>query len=162
MPSSQGPTGVRILLVEDEAAIRRATTATLESMGHAVDGVSELEAAQTLLAERTYDLAILDLNLRQGCGGFVLIRHIRAAGLPTPIVVLSSTRDHEDILAALRLGVSDFVPKPVRASELSCVTRRVLQQGVVAANRDAPAVAADADAAPSPPSAAPASEEGAA
>ena len=148
MPGSSPaePTGVRILLVEDEVAIRRATAGALEAMGHTVDAEGELEAAQAQLKAHTYDLAILDLKLRQGCGGFVLIRHIRAAGLPTPIVILSSTRDHEDILAALRLGVSDFVQKPVRVSELQCVTRRILQRGAVAANEKDAAALADEEA----------------
>jgi DNA-binding response OmpR family regulator len=142
MPGSNRaePTGVRILLVEDEAAIRRATTAALEGLGHTVDAVAELDAARALLGEQRYDLALLDLGLRQSSGGFVLIRHIRAAGLPTAIVVLSGTQDHEDMLAAIRLGVADFVPKPVRTSELICVVRRVLALGTVAANGEEGAV----------------------
>jgi DNA-binding response OmpR family regulator len=138
-------TGVRVLLVEDEVAIRRATTAALESLGHTVDAASELDAAQALLGENTYDLALVDLNLRGGHGGFVLMRHMGHHEISTPIVVISSTTSHEDILAAFRLGVTDFVQKPVRTSELICVVARVLKKRAVAAN----ALAANAGAASS-------------
>lgn len=133
--SSGEGTGVRVLLVEDEAAIRRATTSALEALGHSVDAAVDIEAAQSMLEEHTYDLALLDLNLRQGAGGFVLVRYMRSQGIATPVVIISSTRDHEDILACFRLGVADFVQKPVRVSELHCVTGRVLKRGAVAANK---------------------------
>lgn len=139
MPSSKPPAspGIRVLLVEDEVAIRRATTATLETMGYAVDSAPELDAATALLGQNTYDLALVDLNLRQSQSGFVLIRTIRAKGLSIPIVVLSSTRDHEDILAAFRLGAANFVRKPVRVSELAVVIRAILRgQGVAEAGSE--------------------------
>ena len=136
--ASDAAAGARILLVEDEVAIRRATTAALEAMGHSVTPAPEFDAAQALLKSETFDLALVDLNLRGGHGGFVLMRHIRAEGFSLPIIVISSTTDHEDILAALRLGVDDFVQKPVRASELTCVVGRTLKKHRVAANSSAP------------------------
>ena len=71
-----------------------------------------------------------------------------------PIVVISSTRDHEDILAAFRLGAADFVQKPVRVSELAVVTRRILGGGAAEAAPADAAEAAPGGAAPDAPSSA--------
>ncbi len=158
MASDASAAGARILLVEDEVAIRRATTAALEALGHTVSAAPELEAAQTLLKQKTFDLALVDLNLRGGHGGFVLMRFVRAEGLDLPMIVISSTTDHEDILAAFRLGVDDFVQKPVRVSELTCVVGRILKKHRGAANGSAPGEGAPAEASPE----APATAEGAA
>lgn len=144
--------GPHILLVEDESAIRRAATAALESAGYRVDAAADIEGAEKALARVEHDLALIDLHLRDGQGGFMLLRRIGASGSSTRAVVFSSTRDFEDILAAFRLGAVDFVPKPLRSGELLTVVKRALRAVGVAANQ--PEALAQADAAPAEPEAA--------
>ncbi len=148
--------GARVLLVEDESAIRRAASATLESAGYTVETAADIESAEKALARSDYDLALVDLHLRDGQGGFTLVRRIGASKASTVVVVVSSTRDFEDVLAAFRLGAADFVPKPLRTGELLTVVRRSLRAAQTPANEPEQAEPAE----PEPTDAA--AEEGAA
>ncbi len=126
--------GTRVLLVEDESAIRRAASATLEAAGYAVETAADIESAEKALDRTDYDLALIDLHLRDGQGGFLLVRRIGASDASTVVIVVSSTKDFEDVLAAFRLGAADFVPKPLRTGELITVVRRALRAAQAPAN----------------------------
>jgi two-component system alkaline phosphatase synthesis response regulator PhoP len=106
-----------ILLVEDDATIRRGLRDALESEGHRV-----LEAADGLTAlglglREDPDLVILDLML-PGLDGLEVLRRWRADGLETPVIVLTARGLEEDRVKGLRLGADDYVVKPFGLSEL--------------------------------------------
>lgn len=105
----------RILVVDDEPAIRRLLRTGLGSQGFAI-----VEAATGAEAERALgraDLVILDLGLPD-TSGLDLLARWRAAGRTLPVVILSSRSDEAGIVEALDLGADDYVTKPFGMREL--------------------------------------------
>jgi len=118
---------VRILVVDDEPAIRRLLRTGLGSQGYAV-----AEAATGAEAERQVgaaDLVILDLGLPDATGQEILARW-RAAGNAVPVVILSSRTDEAGIVQALDGGADDYVTKPFGMRELIARLRTALRHGL--------------------------------
>ncbi|MGC2194018.1 MAG: response regulator transcription factor [Terriglobales bacterium] len=107
----------KLLLVEDEQALRSTLSVRLRGEGYVVDtaadGIEGFEKATT----EPFDLIILDvmLPLRSGLD---LCRDIRQAGLATPIMFLSARHQTYDKVVGLKLGADDYVTKPFKAIEL--------------------------------------------
>lgn len=118
--------GVPILVVDDEAPIRRLLRTSLGSQGYrvveAVDG-SEVDA---LLMRERPELMILDLGLPDG-DGLAIIRQLRAGGSALPIIVLSARGDERVKVEALDLGADDYVTKPFGMAELVARIRTALR-----------------------------------
>ncbi|HET9069243.1 MAG TPA: response regulator transcription factor [Amaricoccus sp.] len=115
---------IRVLVVDDEPAIRRLLRTGLGSQGYAV-----AEAGTAAEAERAVgaaDLVVLDLGLPDVSGQELLARW-RAAGKAVPIVVLSSRTDEAGIVEALELGADDYVTKPFGMRELVARLRTALR-----------------------------------
>jgi two-component system KDP operon response regulator KdpE len=113
--AAAGP--IRVLVVDDEPAIRRFLRAGLSSQGYVV---SELETglpAVDLVCRNATDLIVLDLGLPD-VDGTEVIRRVRAARSPVPIIVLSSRSDEAAKVNALDLGADDYVTKPFGIDEL--------------------------------------------
>ena len=106
-----------ILLVEDEAALRMTLGDRLRSEGYGVefaaDGPDGLEKATRL----PFDLVILDVML-PGLDGLRVCEDIRAAGLITPILMLTAKGQTADKVAGLKIGADDYVTKPFDMQEL--------------------------------------------
>lgn len=118
---------VRILVVDDEPAIRRLLRTGLGSQGYDV-----IEAGSAAEAERAVggaDLVILDLGLPD-IPGHELLARWRAAGRTVPVVILSSRTDEAGIVEALDLGADDYVTKPFGMSELVARLRAALRHGL--------------------------------
>ncbi|MGE0748939.1 MAG: response regulator [Rhodospirillales bacterium] len=127
------PVPMRILVVDDEPAIRRLLHTTLVAQGYqtfeAVDGRAALEA----VGRHPVDLMILDLGLPD-VDGTDIIAQLRGAGSALPIVVLSSRTDEAGKVRALDLGADDYVTKPFGIDELlarvrAALRHRLQQQG---------------------------------
>ncbi|WP_297972708.1 response regulator transcription factor [uncultured Amaricoccus sp.] len=115
---------VRILVVDDEPAIRRLLRTGLGTQGYAVaEAASGVEAARQVGAA---DLVILDLGLPDTSGQELLARW-RAAGNAVPVVILSSRDDEAGIVEALDLGADDYVTKPFGMRELVARIRTALR-----------------------------------
>jgi two-component system KDP operon response regulator KdpE len=115
MTAGAGP--LRILVVDDEPAIRRFLRAGLGAQGYLI---SELETglpAVDVVNRGGTDLIILDLGLPD-IDGLEVIRRIRGTGSAVPIVVLSSRGDEAAKVEALDLGADDYVTKPFGIDEL--------------------------------------------
>ena len=108
---------LRILVVDDEPAIRRFLRAGLSHQGYLVDEAATGQAALDLIRRKAADLVVLDLGLPD-IDGLEVIREIRAGGSVLPIVVLSSRDDEAAKVAALDLGADDYVTKPFGMDEL--------------------------------------------
>lgn len=123
---------VRILIVDDEAAIRRFLRTALAAQDYRVEEAQDGEAALDFLKRNVVDLIVLDLGL-PGMDGLEVARTLRAQGSVTPIIVLSSRDDEAGKVAALDLGADDYVAKPFGMEELSAriraALRHRLQQG---------------------------------
>ncbi len=124
----------RVLLVEDEVALRLFVGDSLRNEGYAVeyarDGCEGLEKATNL----PIDLIILDVMLPRK-NGFEVCQAIRAAGLPAPILMLTARSQIEDTVAGLKIGADDYVTKPFNMVELmarvGALLRRASANGAV-------------------------------
>lgn len=108
---------MRILLVEDDAAIVAALSELLASEGYEVESASRQDAATDLLATSSYDLALLDVSLEQG-SGFAVCAAAREVAPAMPVVFLTASDDEYSTVAGLDMGAVDYIAKPFRAREL--------------------------------------------
>lgn len=117
--------GARILVVDDEPAIRRALRANLARHGFQVDTIDTAQGALDHVERRHPDLLLLDLGLPDS-DGLDVIRAIRSKSA-LPIVVLSVRGAEREKVAALDLGADDYLTKPFGADELLARIRVALR-----------------------------------
>jgi two-component system alkaline phosphatase synthesis response regulator PhoP len=107
----------RILIIEDEAVIRKAIRMACEKEGYEVveaeNGIEGLRLTETAKP----DLLLLDLMLPD-VSGFDVCREIRKSGAGVPIIILSAKTEEIDIVVGLEIGADDYITKPFRAREL--------------------------------------------
>ncbi|MFN0066650.1 MAG: response regulator transcription factor [Limisphaerales bacterium] len=117
----------RLLIIEDEPAMRRALEDLLTSEGHrvllAADGAAGLEAVR---AERP-DLVLLDVMLPK-LDGFALVAELRRLGLAVPVLLLTAKGGVEDRVTGLDAGADDYLAKPFSAEELLARVRALLRR----------------------------------
>jgi two-component system KDP operon response regulator KdpE len=127
------PSGLTILVVDDEPAIRRFLRTSLDLQGFRVIESADGEDTLDQLRRNAIDVLVLDLGL-PGMDGFEVIRRLRAQGSSLPIIVLSSRTDERGKVEALDLGADDYVTKPFGIDELlarirAAVRHRLQQEG---------------------------------
>lgn len=118
---------MRILVVEDAAEIAKAIIKRFERMGHAVDWETDGRTASELLDVQVYDLVLLDIMLPQA-DGFAVLKHLRACGIKTPVLVLTARSAVDDRISALDLGADDYLIKPFDYRELEARARALLRR----------------------------------
>lgn len=126
-PAPAPPIPLRVLSIEDDAAMGQFLRAVFVVQGFAFDLATDGRMGLTLAKERRPDLVILDL-LMPYKDGFAVLRELKQDPVthPIPIIVLSSSNREEDMVKALNGGAEDFVTKPFRARELMARVHRVL------------------------------------
>ena len=125
-------TNQRILVVDDEAPIRRYLRAALSAQGFNVyESASGEEALQAVLSHRP-DIIILDLGLPD-IDGIEVTRRLREWS-QTPIIILSVREAEQDKIAALDAGADDYLTKPFGTGELLARMRVALRKQSSAAN----------------------------
>jgi two-component system response regulator CpxR len=131
---------IRALLVDDDRDLARLLTDYLGghevSLTHVEDGTRGLQA----LAERTFDVVLLDVML-PGIDGFDVCKRIRASH-DVPVVMLTARGDDTDRIVGLEIGADDYVPKPFNPRELLARVRAVLRRARPGAPPSASAEAA--------------------
>ncbi len=120
----------RILVVDDEAQIRRALRTGLSGHGYRVTVAEDGETALQELGSHTPDVLVLDLVM-PGVDGFDVLRQTRTWS-DLPIIVLSARGDERDKVRALDLGADDYLTKPFGMEELLARVRAVLRRRPVA------------------------------
>ena len=118
---------VRILLVEDDQAIIRALVDLLKNEGYEVSTAQTQDFALALLAEKSFDLALLDVSLPQG-NGFAVCAAARDIAPRMPIIFLTASDDEYSTVAGLDMGAVDYIAKPFRARELLSRIRVALRK----------------------------------
>ena len=118
---------IRILVIDDESAIRRALRPPLVELGFQVVEASRGEEALILLRASTFDVVLLDINM-PGIGGMETLRRIRAFAPRLPILMLTVRDQEEDKVAALDLGADDYVTKPFSTRELIARIRTAVRR----------------------------------
>ncbi|MBT3144666.1 response regulator transcription factor [Neptunomonas phycophila] len=108
---------MKLLVVEDDADLRRQLVSGLESRGYTVEETADGQEALYLGSEFSYDLAIVDLGL-PSLSGVELIRRWRAEERNFPILILTARSDWQDKVEGLEAGADDFLVKPFHMEEL--------------------------------------------
>lgn len=108
---------MRILIVEDEAALREALRVQLAKAGFTVDVAQDGEEGLFAGTEYPLDIAIVDLGLPK-ISGLELIRKLREAGRSYPILVLTARDRWQDKVEGLQAGADDYVAKPFHFEEV--------------------------------------------
>jgi DNA-binding response OmpR family regulator len=116
-----------ILVVEDEAAIRRGLCDVLAYQGYAPHGVESGEEGLREALTNGYDLVLLDLML-PGVSGFDVCESVRAELPNQPILMLTARGSEGDILEGFRRGADDYVTKPFSVSELLARVQALLRR----------------------------------
>lgn len=116
----------RVLVVEDDADIRRFVRLTLEAEGHEVFEADGMKRGLIEAGTRRPDILVLDLGLPDG-DGVDLIRELRTWSA-MPIIVLSARSAENDKIAALDAGADDYLVKPFGAGELLARVRAQLRR----------------------------------
>jgi len=119
---------VRILVVEDDAAVAAAVRRGLEAEGYAVDLAGDGEEGHWLARENPYDALVLDIMLPR-LSGSELCTRLRADGVWTPILMLTARSGAEDEARALDAGADDFLAKPFSYMVLLARLRALLRRG---------------------------------
>lgn len=118
---------IRVLVVDDEPAIRRALRPPLAELGFEVTEAARGEMALDLLRTETFDAVLLDVNM-PGIGGIETLRRIRA-GFPRLPVLMLTVRDSEnEKVQALEMGADDYVTKPFGVRELIARIRAAVRR----------------------------------
>lgn len=125
-----------ILVVDDEAAVRRLLRACFETGGFRVTEAATGEEIQRILASEVVDLITLDLNLGSE-DGLNIARDIRSVA-DVPIVMVTGKGDTIDTVVGLELGADDYIAKPFHVREVLARVKTVLRR--VQANTPSPAL----------------------
>ncbi|HPS78843.1 MAG TPA: response regulator transcription factor [Thermoanaerobaculaceae bacterium] len=117
---------LRVLIVDDDAALGELLGEYLEQEGYVVDTVRDGETGATRATSGACDLVVLDVVL-PGLGGFDVLRRIRAVST-VPVIMLTARGDDVDRIVGLELGADDYLPKPFNPRELVARMRAVLRR----------------------------------
>jgi two-component system, OmpR family, response regulator PhoP len=118
---------MRLLLVEDEAALRGQLAAYLGAQGYVVDAAADGKEGLFLGREYSYDLAIIDLGL-PGLSGMELIRELRRLRKTFPVLVLTARGGWQDKVEGLESGADDYLVKPFHNEELRARLNALLRR----------------------------------
>jgi DNA-binding response OmpR family regulator len=122
--------GIRILVIEDEQAIREGLTDVLVYHGYEVDsGATGPEGLRKALSGQ-FDLVLLDIML-PGIDGYEICDRIRAEDRLQPIIMLTAKGADEEIIHGLKLGADDYVAKPFSIQQLVLRIEAVLRRSQV-------------------------------
>ncbi len=119
---------MRILIVEDEAAMARSLARGLRAEGYSVEVASDGEEGLARALEETFDAVVLDLMLPK-LNGYAVTRQLRAAGARVPVLMLTAKQGEFDQTEALDTGADDFLSKPFSYPVLLARLRALIRRG---------------------------------
>jgi two-component system response regulator MprA len=119
--------GPSVLLVDDDASIRRMLERTLVADGYAVTAVADGGAALAAVERSLPEVVVLDVAM-PGLDGLAVTRRLRAKALTVPILLLTARDALEDRVAGLDAGADDYLVKPFEAEELTARLRALLRR----------------------------------
>jgi DNA-binding NtrC family response regulator len=118
----------RILVVEDENAIRLALKGLLGREGYEVELASDGEGAIAMQQGHVYDLVLTDLALGRGASGMDVLKAVKEGRPETAVVMITAHGSEKIAVEAMKAGADDYVPKPFDNDELRVVVRRALER----------------------------------
>lgn len=127
------PVTRRILIVDDDAAIRYLLAWPLRKAGHAVEEVGDGQAAIQQIDTSPYDVVLLDVGLPGGVNGLDVLAHARAAAAPPIVIMMTADDTEETFLAAVRGQAYRFMRKPFPPGAMVEAVNEALQSPASAA-----------------------------
>jgi DNA-binding NtrC family response regulator len=119
---------MKILVVDDDAIVIKSCKRILEAEGFEVLTVPSADEALEIIRKYDFGLLLVDVKMPKHDGMF-LMREIKKDLPDTPIIVMSGYPTPETIADVLKLGATQFIPKPFRPDELVKLIRLVIQKG---------------------------------
>lgn len=108
---------MQLILVEDEESVSKFIKKGFESEGYNLDVAYDSTAAKSLIQKKSYDLAILDINL-PGMNGFQLCQFFKALYPHVPVIFLTALDSIDDKVVGFESGADDYLVKPFEFKEL--------------------------------------------
>jgi two-component system, OmpR family, response regulator PhoP len=124
---------MRLLLIEDDAALRLGLARQLEADGYRVDQAKDGEDGLFQAREYPVDLAIVDLGLPK-LSGLSVVQRLRADGRTLPILILTARGSWQDKVVGLEAGADDYLVKPFEYPELAARVKALLRRSLKAAS----------------------------
>ena len=118
---------MRILVVEDEPALRQQLERELKAQDYAVDATGDGKEALYFATDYPFDAAIVDLGL-PGLSGLEVITRLRATGSRLPILILTARGRWQDKVQGLEAGADDYLTKPFQTEELLARLKALLRR----------------------------------
>jgi DNA-binding NtrC family response regulator len=118
----------RILVVEDENAIRLALKGLLTREGYEVDLAVDGNAALEQLGVQSYDLVLTDLALGHGASGMDVLKRVKELRAETAVVMITAHGNEKIAVEAMKAGAEDYVPKPFDNDEIRVLVRRAIDR----------------------------------
>ena len=118
---------MRLLIIDDEESIRKTAAVLLEGMGHEAVGVEDRSAALKQLDREHFDVAFLDLKLN-GESGLDLLPEILKSRPHMDVVVCTAYASIETAVEAMRLGATDYLPKPYTPEQVRQLLRKIAKK----------------------------------
>jgi two-component system copper resistance phosphate regulon response regulator CusR len=123
---------MRVLVIEDDPAIRDFLSKSLHEAGYSVDAASTAAEAETFVMQQEFAAIVLDLGLPDR-DGFDLMTRLRSQGVSVPMLILSARRSVDDRVRGLEQGGDDYLTKPFAVAELTARLRNLVRRTPVAA-----------------------------
>jgi DNA-binding NtrC family response regulator len=114
-----------ILIVDDDAALRKAIAIALDDLGHQPQQAANGDAALAWLSCNQADAVLLDLRM-PGMDGLEVLGRIRARPSPPPVAILTAVPTSDNTIEAMRLGAADHLAKPIGRDGLRALLLRIL------------------------------------
>src|SRR5580693_8985547 len=118
---------VKVLIVDDEPAMRRALSAALAASGRLVEAVQDAEEAIEAIRQQPFELVLLDIQMA-GMGGIEACRRIRPLAPHAGIVMITVSDSIDEKIQTLEAGADDYVTKPFLFRELLARLRALLRR----------------------------------
>lgn len=119
------PAKNRILVVDDEDALRTVLSSELEGEGYQVASAGDGQEAINILQTREFDLILLDIKM-PNVDGFEVLKFVKERHPKTKVVMLTGFADLKNAIESKKLGAEDFVSKPYDLVDLLTTVERVL------------------------------------
>lgn len=117
---------MKILLLEDDYLYKISVKEFLEEIGFSVDDFENGDDALDAVFENSYDLLLLDIRV-PGMDGFELVQTLRQNEIKTPVIILTSLTDIDDLSRGYELGCNDYLRKPFDLIELKYRIEQIIK-----------------------------------
>ena len=118
---------IRILVVDDEEALRTVLCGELTSEGIEIRSAGDVDEAIDILDRENFDLILLDIKMPK-VNGFDVLKHVKEKHPSTRVVMLTGFADLKNAIETKKLGAEDFVSKPYDLVDLLTTIERVLSE----------------------------------